>query len=117
MDRGRKLRACRFCGFFQEIGQAPARMRPVVHGCPDWPQVAKAPYIWWMLPSQRFFECPWCNQQVAVAAPNSFMKGALVTPPSEDPDHPWWRVPQGRPYSFYYKFWENWRSTKGRVVL
>src|SRR5262245_45144556 len=61
LDPGRKLRACRFCGFSQEVGQAPVRLRPVAHTCADWPQIAKAPYLWWVTPGDKFFQCPYCS--------------------------------------------------------
>jgi hypothetical protein len=89
----------------------------VAHGCAEWPEIAKAPYLWWVQPADKFFQCPYCGQRVPVAAPNAFARGVLTKAPSDDPEHPWWRVPQKRPYNFYYKFWENWRVTKGRVVL
>jgi len=92
-------------------------MHPVVHGCSGWPEVAKAPYVWWTSPSDKWFTCPFCQQRAPVDAPNAFLKGVRVKSPLEERDHAWWRVPQGRPYAFYLRFWENWAFTKGRVVL
>ena len=48
-----KYRACRFCGFFQEVGHGPLRFVPVVHACNSWPECAKAAYVWWVPPEQK----------------------------------------------------------------
>ncbi len=117
MDPGRKFRACRFCGFWQEVGKKPVRFRPVAHDCEEWPQCAKAPYIWWVEPNEKWFNCVYCGKRAPVEGSNPFAKGVLVRAPSDDQDHPWWRVPQNRPYQFYYRFWENWPATKGRAYL
>lgn len=114
---GRKSRACRFCGFYQEVGARPVRLKPVVHGCKPWPECAKAPYVWWVHPKEQWYDCPFCGLRVPVTGNNGFMKGTLVTAPSDDPAHPWWRVPQDRDYAYYLRFWHNWKCTKGRVVM
>jgi hypothetical protein len=116
-DDAPKFRECRFCGFYQEVGQQPKRRRPVAHGCDEWPEIAGAPYIWWIAPDERFFVCAFCGQRAPAETSNVFMKGAGITAPSDDPGHPWWNVPQDESYSFYYNFWEQWPSTKGRVVF
>ena len=54
---------------------------------------------------------------IVKAGANAFIKGAAVTPPADDPSHPWWKVPQDASYDTYYKLWEKWRCTKGRVFL
>ena len=41
-DPGRKFRACRFCGFWQVVGQSPIRLVPMVHDCSEWPECARA---------------------------------------------------------------------------
>lgn len=105
-----KLRQCRFCGFHQEAEDAPARAVPTVHGCAEWPEIARAPYIWWVAPGDASYTCAFCRGSVTVA-------DHTVTPPSDDPSHPWWRVPQGRNRFYYARFWENWPFTKGRVFL
>lgn len=105
-----KLRACRFCGFHQEADEAPARATPTAHGCAEWPDIARAPYIWWVPPGESTYTCAFCRKVVKVDE-------HAVTPPSEDPNHPWWRVPQGRNRFYYARFWENWPFTKGRVFL
>lgn len=105
-----RLRSCRFCGFWQEIAEAPQRATPVVHDCDAWPDAARAPYIWWVPPSSTSLACPFCDADVSVAE-------YCTTPPSDDPKHPWWKVPQGRGAEYYRRFWENWRVTKGRVVF
>lgn len=114
---GRKYRECRFCGFAQDVGQPPIRLGPTVHGCEEWPACAKAPYVWWVHPNEESYKCPYCGKKVTVISRNFFAKSALITGPSEDPEHPWWRVPQNRTYAYYLRFWENWPITKGRVFL
>lgn len=105
-----KLRACRFCGFHQEADEAPARATPTAHACAEWPDIARAPYIWWVPPGESTYTCAFCREVVKVDE-------HTVTPPSDDPNHPWWRVPQGRNRFYYARFWENWPFTKGRVFL
>lgn len=103
-------RACRFCGFYQEVDGPAARATPTVHGCGEWPEIARAPYIWWAAPGEASYTCSFCRGTVEIGA-------CTVTPPSEDRKHPWWRVPQGRNRFYYARFWENWPFTKGRVFL
>jgi hypothetical protein len=86
-DPGLKFRACRFCGFWQAIGE------------------------------KKQFDCPYCGQVAKVESHNAFERGSAQLAPVDDPDHPWRKVPQGRPYSYYLRFWENWPVTKGRVIL
>ena len=66
---------------------------------------------------QKWYTCNFCSRRTAVAAANPFMKGAAITAPSDDPNHPWWKIPQNAPYDAYYKFWEQWPSTKGRAIF
>ncbi len=106
----RRYRGCRFCGFTQAVDGPPQWYRPVVHNCEGWPTIAKAPYIWWIAPGVTSYPCPYCSHKASVAE-------CAITPPSDDPHHPWWRVPQGRNRSYYVRFWENWEATKGRVYL
>ena len=117
LDDKPKFRACRFCGFFQEVMQQPTRLQPVAHDCDDWPDAAGAPYIWWIPKSEKWYTCNYCARRVAVTQANAFMKGAAVTSPDDDPNHPWQKVPQDASYDTYYKLWENWPVTKGRVFL
>lgn len=105
-----RLRSCRFCGLWQEIDKAPQMATPVVHGCDGWPQAARAPYLWWVPPTATSFQCPFCRHRADTAA-------SRVTPPSDDPQHPWWKVPQRRDADYYRRFWENWEATRGRVVF
>lgn len=117
MDHGKKFRQCRFCGFLQDVGKAPVQLRPVAHACDEWPQVADAPYIWWIDPDEKWYTCPYCHKKAPVESTNPFMKGAEVKAPADDPDHPWRNVPQGASYATYLRFWERWPITTGRVVL
>jgi hypothetical protein len=116
-DPGLKYRQCRFCGFWQATGGQPVQFRPTVHGCEEWPECARAPYIWWVHPEDKRYTCPYCSQQVTVESHNTYMKGVLVLAPFYNLDHPWRKVPQNRPYEYYQRFWENWPCTKGRVIL
>ena len=109
-EPGRRYRQCRFCGFTQDIDQEPEQYRPTVHDCSDWPEVARAPYIWWASRSVSTFRCPFCRQRGVVSR-------SLVARPIDQHDHNWWKVPQGRKRSYYLRFWENWEFTKGRVFL
>ncbi len=117
MDHGKKFRQCRFCGFLQNVGKAPVQLRPVAHRCDGWPEVADAPYLWWIDPDEKWYTCPYCSKKAPVKSTNPFSKGAGVKAPADDPDHPWWNVPQGASYATYVKFWESWPITTGRVVL
>ena len=110
-----KSRSCRFCGFSQRVLCEPTRLRPVAHDCDDWPDCAGAPYIWWIPMEERWYTCSFCGHRVAVRGGNSFVKSAAITAPSDDPSHAWWKVPQNQSYGAYYKYWENWRCTKGRA--
>ncbi len=112
-DGGVKFRACRFCGFTQMVGEVPTLHRPVIHGCEDWPECARAPYIWWIDPDRDRYRCFYCQEIVFVTDETV----ERIVPPSNDASHPWWRVPQHKSFSYYQKFWSNWPTTKGRVVL
>lgn len=116
-DKGLKFRQCRFCGLWQGVGKSALQLIPVSHDCDDWPEVAGASYIWWVPLDLKHFECPYCDKSVVVKSTNPFVKAAQVTAPAEDPDHPWNDVPQGASYLEYVRFWEQWPTTKGRVVL
>lgn len=105
-----KHRACRFCGFYQEAGETPVRARPTSHGCPEWPEIARAPYIWWVPPDEDGYTCSFCGEKVIADE-------HLVGVPADDPSHPWWKVPQGKNRFYYARFWENWPFTKGRTFL
>ena len=94
----RLYRACKFCGFWQDVDADPVRHRATAHTCLGWPKPAGASYIWWVRPDESSYECPYCRQQVTVAA-------ALVSIPAEDTQHPWWTVPQHRSQAYYLAFW------------
>ena len=113
----KKFRECRFCGFYQEVDQPPGRHRPVTHDCEEWPEAGGAPYIWWIPADERFYECNFCGQRAVVSSTNAFQRGVGVQPPSDDPTHPWWQVPQDKSYSYYYSYWEQWPCTKGRIIF
>lgn len=109
-DMDRRYRQCRFCGFTQPVGEPAGRHAATVHGCAPWPHCARAPYIWWVPPEADSYLCPFCGERVDV-------RDAQIGRPVDDPDHPWWRVPQDRKRSYYLRLWENWPVTRGRVYL
>lgn len=104
----RRYRACKFCGFWQDIGQPPVTNKATVHDCEEWPDVAGAPYIWWVHPDEETYACPYCGMDVRVAK-------ALVTPPAEDSSHPWWQVPQEMTLDEAAEFWAT--QGQNRVYL
>jgi hypothetical protein len=116
-DMGLRFHSCRFCGFYQEVGEEPAQFLPVTHDCDEWPVCAKAPYVWWVPQDTDRFTCPFCGRNADVRGLNVFKRGVMVDRPSDLEDHPWRKVPQHRDYAYYLRFWENWDFTKGRVVL
>jgi hypothetical protein len=107
---GERYRSCRFCGFYQRVDERPRRAVPSAHGCAWWPEIARAPYLWWVLPEDPEYRCPFCQAKVKPA-------DHAATAPSDDPAHPWWKVPQGRNRFYYMRFWENWPYTRGRAFL
>ncbi|NIM50357.1 MAG: hypothetical protein GTN62_09365 [Gemmatimonadales bacterium] len=103
-------RACRFCGFWQEVGGEPQYFEPTVHGCGSWPSVAGAPYIWWVHRDATAYVCPYCERDVDV-------KSHEARNPYLHRDHPWWKVPQRKSYRRYMKFWAQWSAAAGRPYL
>ncbi len=105
-----RYRECRFCGLHQVVDGPVRQAVPAVHPCATWPEIARAPYVWWLPPDVTGLECPFCGEQVSADQHQ-------VRSPALDDSHPWNRVPQGRDRFYYARFWENWAYTKGRVVL
>ena len=103
-------RACRFCGFWQDVGHEPEFRVPAYHDCINWPIVAGAPYMWWIQPTQESFVCPYCTEDVSYDA-------ARARNPSLHPKHPWWRVPQNWDASGYRDYWSKWYIGRGRAYL
>ena len=88
-----------------------------MHDCKGWPVIAHAPYVWWIPADERWYMCNFCGQRTAVESSNAFMRAVGMVPPADDPQHPWWLVPQNETYSFYVRFWEQWPATKGRAFF
>lgn len=109
-DPDRRYRACRFCGFWQDVDGGAERYLPTAHACELWPEVSKAPYIWWIEPGTDAYDCPFCQEPVLVDS-------STVPVPADTPQHPWWRIPQGRGQSFYQRLWRNWEWSTGRTML
>src|SRR2546425_8919869 len=89
---------CKFCGRYQAPEQNPVQLIATVHGCPEWPEIAEAPYIWWVQPHEQRYECPYCRSAVIVS-------NAKVNRPVDDPSHPWWAVPQGMTFEAARHYW------------
>lgn len=104
----RKYGACTFCGFVQDVGEPAVRYRATVHRCEGWPRVAGAPYIHWVPPEEVSCPCPCCGQPVRAAE-------AEIPPPADDPDHPWWKVPQKMTQVDSLLFWRS--SIDSRLPL
>lgn len=96
----RHYRACKFCGFWQDVDAAAVPHRATAHGCAGWPKPAGASWVWWVAPTDTTYACPnkTCGQQVIVAQ-------TLVPIPADDPQHPWWSVPQHCSQAYYLAFW------------
>ena len=94
----RLYQMCKFCGLYQEPEKDPVQLISTVHDCPGWPRVAGASYIWWVQPFESSYTCPTCGSTVKVSS-------AVVKRPVDDPDHPWWSVPQGMTFAEARKFW------------
>jgi hypothetical protein len=94
----RRYRLCKFCGFYEAIGDAAIACRATIHGCAQWPRVAGAPYVWWVPPDERQYRCPYCGAAVEVGT-------ATVARPVDDPSHPWRDVPQGATFDQAAAFW------------
>ena len=99
-DEGhRRFRMCKFCGFTQDLDQAPVFYVATAHACHAWRRVAGAPYIWWVSPAAEVYACAYCSSSVTV-------QSARIAKPSDDPSHPWWQVPQGLSYKESLAYWE-----------
>lgn len=108
-DNGRKYRLCKFCGFYQCVGEDPVQFRPCAHQCESWPEVLGAPYIQWIGPDQKSYDCFYCAEDVP--------SGPTAIPrPAETEDHPWREVPQGLTYGGYQRFWLRWIGKPRRFL-
>jgi hypothetical protein len=96
----RRYRGCKFCGFWQNVGERVIIHFAVVHDCDRNTSIAAAPEIQWVAPHERIVKCYGCQQDFEVA-------GFIITAPSDDPSHPWWNVPQGLSYDDSIIFWQS----------
>jgi hypothetical protein len=106
----RHYRQCRFCGFTQFADEPPVDCRPLGHDCEPWPEVARAPYIWWAPVAEEEFVCAFCGDVLPAVS-------LVVEAPVSDAAHPWWKVPQHRTRFYYDRFWNNWEFSSGRAFL
>ena len=95
----RMYRACKFCGFWQDVGGQVVPHTATVHNCSQWPDVAGAKYIWWVSPLEKSYRCPYCGTQVDVAS-------STVPKPIDDQNHPWARMPQGLSFGDSHSWWK-----------
>lgn len=105
-----QYRACRFCGFWQDVDQDPEYRLPTVHGCLNWPVIAGAPYIWWVPVHADTYACPFCPEDVERSA-------AKAANPFFVRSHPWGKLPQNRMGRWYRAYWAQWRLSRGRTFL
>jgi hypothetical protein len=89
---------CKFCGLYQALSGDPVQLVATVHGCRGWPQIAGAPYVWWVQPDEPSYGCPYCGSKVTVSS-------VTVPRPADDSGHPWWTVPQGMTFEEARHFW------------
>jgi hypothetical protein len=94
----RRYRLCKFCGFYEAVDAEVIQCRATVHGCPSWPRVAGAAYVWWVHPQETEYRCPYCGTMVEVAT-------VRTKRPAEDASHPWWQVPQNLSFEEATAFW------------
>jgi hypothetical protein len=98
-------RACKFCGFWQRVGEEPFTAIPTVHICGNGSPILGAPQIWWEVPENRMFDCRYCP------AKGLSVENWQVSAPRDEPRHPWWEIPQGLSQEEYRQFWaarESW---------
>lgn len=107
-DGPRHYWLCKFCGFYRATEQPPRHCHPTAHGCPAWPQIAGASYVWWTQTDEASYRCPYCGEHVLV-------EHARVTRPVDDETHPWWRVPQDLGFQEAAAFWAT--QGQGRIYL
>jgi hypothetical protein len=74
-DKERRYRACKFCGLWQDVGKPPHLIIRYECHVADW----KEPHEPW--------NCPTCGRH--------FGTSQAVGWPADNPEHPWWSVPQG----------------------
>jgi hypothetical protein len=98
----RHYRLCKFCGFFQNVGEFSMTLIATVHGCPHQPlhQILGAPQIQWVRLDERKPTCFACEGQYDAA-------NHVVTRPVDDAKHPWWAVPQGQSYDEGMAYWRR----------
>jgi hypothetical protein len=97
-ESGRHFRMCKFCGFYQTVGKEPYYLRPCVHPCGQVREIAGAPEITWLPAGATSFVCSGCREEAQVSS-------STVSSPTQDTDHPWWRVPQDLTRQEYVRFW------------
>jgi hypothetical protein len=89
-DQARRYRACKFCGFWQNVGQLPHEIiryecRQPDHWTMDW----REPHESW--------QCPICTRP--------YSPSAAVPWPADDPTHPWHETPTAGSQADYISYW------------
>ena len=82
-----KYRACKFCGFWQNVQMAPHDIIRYECHVADW----KEPHEDWT--------CPKCQKR--------YTPDYSVRWPADNRHHSWWRVPQRESQAFYLDYWRK----------
>ena len=95
----RCYRMCKFCGFYQKVGQDSRYLVPTAHACEKAPHILGEPYIQWAQTDEVIPKCFYCDQEYAV-------ESYLAPRPSATPGHGWWAIPQGMDRDTSIAFWK-----------
>lgn len=89
----RRYRACKFCGFWQDVGKPPQKIVRFECHHPDGTAVAD-----WKEPTESW-TCPKCRR--------AFSPGEAVPWPADNPSHSWNNTPQRGSQADYVAYWET----------
>ena len=96
----RFYRMCKFCGFFQNVGEESSYLVPNAHPCERSPTILGERYIQWCGATEVSRQCFSCAEEYDV-------RSHLVSRPSATPEHVWWQVPQDMDRAGYVAFWKG----------
>jgi hypothetical protein len=97
----RHYRMCKFCGFFQNVGEDSEYLVPTVpHQCPDYATVLEYPYIQWAREYECDRSCDYCGVEYSVS-------DARVQRPADGSTHPWRQMPQAQTYQQAIAYWAS----------
>ena len=103
---------CKFCGFFQNVGEDSKYLLPNAHPCAkaDAHRILGELYIQWAQPNDVTRKCEFCGREYSVsscAAPRPWATG----------EHGWWQIPQGMDRDQSIAFWKDQGINKGSPYL